>query len=65
MIQGIITILILGLCILGISIKIWSKNDGKFSGTCASQNPYLNHNGDTCGYRAKKVAETTNCENPH
>ena len=64
MIQGIVTILILGLCILGISIKIWSKKDGKFSGTCASQNPYLNQNGDTCGYCGKKVDEITKCENP-
>jgi len=57
MIQGIVTILILGLCILGISIKIWSKKDGKFSGTCASQNPFLNNEGETCGYCGKTADE--------
>ena len=25
----------------GIAIKIWAKKDGKFAGTCASQNPKL------------------------
>lgn len=39
---ALITIIILGFCILGISIKIWAKKGGEFSGTCASQNPLLN-----------------------
>ena len=34
---------------IGIGIKILIKKDGKFSGTCASQNPYLNKTGEICG----------------
>ena len=37
----IIVSIILALCILGMAIKIWAKKDGKFSGTCARQNPHL------------------------
>ena len=46
----LITIIFMGLAVLGISIKIWAKKDGEFSGTCASQNPMLNKNNDPCGY---------------
>ena len=42
MVPTIVTILVLGLCVMGISIKIWAIKDGEFSGTCASQNPHLN-----------------------
>ena len=34
---------------LGIGIKILLKKNGEFSGTCASQNPLLNNEGETCG----------------
>ena len=34
----------------GIGIKILLKKNGKFSGTCASQNPYLNKEGEDCGF---------------
>ncbi len=47
---AIITIIILGFCILGISIKIWAKKDGEFSGTCASQNPLLDKSNEPCGF---------------
>ena len=50
MIPTIVTILVLGLCVLGISIKIWAKKDGKFSGTCSSQNPYLNQKKETASF---------------
>jgi len=33
----------------GIGIKILLKKNGKFSGTCASQNPLLNNEGEPCG----------------
>ena len=39
----------MGLAFAGISIKIIMKKDGKFSGTCASQNPLLNKEGESCG----------------
>ena len=34
----------------GIGIKILLKKNGEFSGTCASQNPYLNKEGEACGF---------------
>tara|TARA_B100001109_G_scaffold220873_1_gene192110 strand:- start:367 stop:561 length:195 start_codon:yes stop_codon:yes gene_type:complete len=45
----LITIFMLGLSLIGISIKILIKKNGKFSGTCASQNPFLNKEGEACG----------------
>lgn len=56
----IITILFLLLAVAGIAIKLWAKKDGKFAGTCASQNPHLNKNGEACGY-CGKLPE--NCDN--
>tara|TARA_B100000900_G_scaffold321911_1_gene281204 strand:+ start:758 stop:955 length:198 start_codon:yes stop_codon:yes gene_type:complete len=61
MIPTLITILVLGLCILGISIKIWAKKDGEFSGTCASQNPYLNQNGENCSFCGKSPDQMSDC----
>ena len=45
----LITIFMLGLSLIGIAIKILIKKNGKFSGTCASQNPFLNKEGQACG----------------
>lgn len=56
-----ITIAILGVGIAGIAIKIWGKKDGKFAGTCASQNPHLNKSGEPCGY-CGKMPEEQNCK---
>lgn len=43
-------IILLGLGVAGIAIKILLKKDGKFAGTCASNNPLLNKEGEACGY---------------
>jgi hypothetical protein len=45
----LITVLLLALAFAGIAIKIWSKKDGKFAGTCASNNPLLQEEGAVCG----------------
>ena len=45
----IITVLMLAFVFLGIGIKILLKKNGKFSGTCASQSPFLNKEGEACG----------------
>lgn len=45
----LITIGLLALAFGGIAIKIWSKKDGKFAGTCASNNPMVNKDGEACG----------------
>lgn len=55
-------LLILG--VAGIAIKIWAKKDGKFSGTCASQNPMLNKNGEACGFCGKTSDQFSDCNEP-
>ncbi len=52
-----LTIGILALAVAGIAIKIWSKKDGEFAGTCASQNPFLNKDGQACGMCGKLPSE--------
>ncbi|MDX1332822.1 MAG: membrane or secreted protein [Robiginitalea sp.] len=53
----LLTIGLLGLAFAGIAIKIWSKKDGKFAGTCASQSPFLNKEGAACGMCGKLPEE--------
>jgi len=48
---------------VGIGIKILLKKDGNFAGTCASQNPYLNKEGESCGYCGKSADEKCKNEN--
>ncbi len=57
----IISLVLLGLAFAGIAIKIWGKKDGKFAGTCASQNPYLNKSGEPCSFCGKLPDEMENC----
>ncbi|TQD33626.1 membrane or secreted protein [Haloflavibacter putidus] len=49
----ILTIVLLAFAFGGIAIKIWAKKGGKFAGTCASQNPHLNKDGEACSYCGK------------
>ena len=49
----LLTIALLALAIVGITVKIWGKKDGKFAGTCASQSPFLNTEGEACGMCGK------------
>lgn len=44
----LLSIGLLALGFAGIAIKIWAKKDGKFAGTCASNNPLLNEEGTAC-----------------
>ncbi len=53
----LVTIALLALAFAGIAIKIWSKKDGKFAGTCASQSPFLNQDGQACGMCGKLPSE--------
>ncbi len=55
-----ITVGLLLLGVAGIAIKLWTKKNGKFAGTCASQNPHLNKEGEACGF-CGKTADL--CEN--
>jgi hypothetical protein len=47
-----------------LSVRILLKKDGEFKGTCASQNPYLNKDGQACGFCGKTVSPGGNCGNP-
>lgn len=58
----IITIILLALAFAGIAIKIWGKKGGKFAGTCASQNPYLNKKGEPCSFCGKMPEEMEDCK---
>ena len=58
----IITLVLLGLGIAGISIKLWAKKEGEFAGTCASQNPMLNNDGEACGFCGKTPDQFGECE---
>jgi hypothetical protein len=49
----LLTIGLMALAFAGIAIKIWSKKNGEFAGTCASQSPFLNKEGEACGYCGK------------
>ncbi len=60
----LITLVLLGLGVAGIAIKIWAKKDGKFAGTCASQNPMLNKEGENCGFCGKTPEQYADCSEP-
>mgnify|MGYP004072231229 FL=1 len=47
---ALISIVLLGIGFAGIAIKIWAKKDGKFEGTCASNNPLITSEGEPCGF---------------
>ncbi|MEM1340078.1 MAG: membrane or secreted protein [Bacteroidota bacterium] len=53
----LLTIGILAVAVAGITIKIWLKKGGEFAGTCASQSPFLNKDGEACGYCGKLPQE--------
>ncbi len=60
----LLTLVLLALAVAGIAIKIWAKKDGKFAGTCASQSPFLNKEGDSCGICGKTPDQFENCNEP-
>ena len=64
MVLFLITLILLALAFAGIAIKIWAKKDGKFSGTCASQSPFLNKEGENCGFCGKTAEEMKDCSEP-
>jgi hypothetical protein len=57
----IITFVFLALAFAGIAIKILVKKDGKFAGTCASNNPMLQEEGANCGLCGARPEEQ--CKN--
>ncbi len=58
---AILTIGLLALAVSGIAIKLWAKKDGKFAGTCASQSPFLNKDGESCSLCGKTPEQYKDC----
>lgn len=52
----------LALGFAGIAIKILVKKDGKFAGTCASNNPLLQEEGAACGLCGARPTEQCKSE---
>ena len=46
----IFSIILIAFCFAAICVKIILKKDGQFTGTCASNNPFLNKKGERCSY---------------
>ena len=44
----LLSIALLALAFAGIAVKILFKKNGEFAGTCASNNPLLNKEGESC-----------------
>ena len=57
----LITVVMIAFAFAGVGIKILLKKNGKFSGTCASQSPFLNKEGEACGICGAKPEEK--CKN--
>ena len=57
----ILGILFLGLFFVLMSVRLIFIKDGKFKGTCASQSPFLNKEGATCGLCGKTVDGNDSC----
>ncbi|MDR7211880.1 membrane or secreted protein [Flavobacterium piscis] len=53
----ILSIVLLAFAIAGIAIKIVVKKDGRFSGTCSSNNPLMQNEEGTCGICGAKPEE--------
>ena len=58
----LVTIGLLLFAFAGIAIKIWGKKNGEFAGTCASQSPFLNQEGEACSYCGKTPDQFDNCK---
>lgn len=47
-----------------MSVRLLFLKKGEFKGTCASQSPFLNQEGGTCGYCGKDMGAGEACGNP-
>ena len=60
----LISLGLIAIAFSGIAIKLIFKKDGEFSGTCASQSPFLNKEGKPCSLCGKKPDEQNCVPNP-
>ncbi|MFL2610886.1 MAG: membrane or secreted protein [Flavobacteriaceae bacterium] len=57
----LISFILIALSFAGIAIKIIFKKNGEFSGTCASQSPFLNNQNEPCSL-CGKIPSEDNCD---
>ena len=62
MTETIIAIILVAFFFFALSLRIIFLKDGEFKGTCASQNPLLNSEGEQCGYCGKVVSPGSECK---
>lgn len=60
----IITLGFVALFFILMSVRLIFLKNGEFKGTCASQSPFLNKDGATCGYCGKTIDANSSCGNP-
>ena len=58
----LISVLLIGVAFSGIASKLIFKKNGEFSGTCASQSPFLNKSDEPCGI-CGKIPTSSECAN--
>ena len=58
----LLAILLFGFFVAALSLRIIFLKDGEFKGTCASQNPYLNSQGESCSYCGKTIKPGQECK---
>ncbi len=65
MIVLLLTIGVLALFFILMSVRLIFLKDGEFKGTCASQSPFLNKEGESCGFCGKTLsADDRTCGDP-
>jgi len=62
MTETIIAIILVAFFFFALSLRIIFLKDGEFKGTCASQNPLLNPEGEQCGYCGKVISPGSECK---
>ncbi len=50
LVTTLLAITLVGIGFAGIAVKILLKKNGEFSGTCASNSPFLNKEGEACSF---------------
>ena len=60
MLTFLLEIGLVALFFVGMSVRLIFLKKGEFKGTCASQNPFLQKEGATCGYCGKEVGSCDN-----
>ncbi len=53
----LLSVVLLAVAFAGIAIKLLVKKNGRFSGTCSSNNPLIQNEGGSCGICGAKPNE--------